>query len=421
MRVGQLLARLRLDSSGYQAGVRQAQRSNTGLERSISGVSRAIKIMFAGFVTKKLTDFFIGGNAQFEQYRITFEKLLGSTEAAQNKMEELAEFAAKTPFQLEGVVEAGKLLEAYGLSTKKYLEDSGDLASAFGKDISEVARAIGRLNSGDFGEAFQRLRDFGISRRELEAEGLEFDRGGAYVGSVDKALTAVQKIIKEKFGGTMEAQSKSAKGLISTIIDNFKAFGREAGEQAFDKVKASLEELLETINELSEDGTLSLWAEKVGMVLALVIDSLIAFGKGIINLGKFIKEHKVEFTFFTTFLATTLTIIKGYAIFSTINRLMMQFVAAQQAATMQQALMNAVMQANPILLIVSLIAGLITALITLYKTNDKAKYYIQQAWGGIKIIIATVIRDIIGDLQRLLGWIPKVGEALDKLKDKTDQ
>lgn len=69
-----------------------------------------------------------------------------------------------------------------------------------------MASAFTRIKAGDFGEAFERLRDFGIARKDLEAEGLTFDKDGQYVGTVEAAMKAVRAIVQRDFGGMMDEQ-----------------------------------------------------------------------------------------------------------------------------------------------------------------------------------------------------------------------
>ena len=57
---------------------------------------------------------------------------------------------------------------------------------------------------------------------------------------------------------------------------------------------------------------------------------------------------------------------------------------ANEGATIAQWLMNAAMNANPIVLIVTLIGGLVAALVTLWHTNDDFKNALIGAWEAIK-------------------------------------
>ena len=57
---------------------------------------------------------------------------------------------------------------------------------------------------------------------------------------------------------------------------------------------------------------------------------------------------------------------------------------ANEGATIAQWLMNAAMNANPIVLIVTLIGGLVAALVTLWHTNDDFRNALISAWEAIK-------------------------------------
>jgi len=186
-------------------------------------------------------------NAMRETAELSFKVLLKDAGRAKELMHDLADFSARTPFESGPVIEGGRLLVAYGVEAskvKEILTDLGDTAAAMGADISEVARAFGRLKAGDFGEAFERFRDFGISREDLMAKGLEFDKGGQFLGSAEKAMEAVRAVMKEKFGGTMEELSQTLTGRLSTLWDSINAGLGDAVGPAFDSIKEFLPTLI---------------------------------------------------------------------------------------------------------------------------------------------------------------------------------
>jgi len=63
---------------------------------------------------------------------------------------------------------------------------------------------------------------------------------------------------------------------------------------------------------------------------------------------------------------------------------MHEFMMADQGASVAQALLNAVIGANPIVLIIGLIAGLVAAIVTLWTTNEDFRNWLINAWEGIK-------------------------------------
>ena len=64
---------------------------------------------------------------------------------------------------------------------------------------------------------------------------------------------------------------------------------------------------------------------------------------------------------------------------------------ANEGATIAQWLFNAALNANPIVLIVTLIAGLVVALITLWNTNDGFREAVTNAWEFIKNAVSTAL------------------------------
>lgn len=85
---------------------------------------------------------------------------------------------------------------------------------------------------------------------------------------------------------------------------------------------------------------------------------------------------------------------------------------ANEGATVAQWLLNAAMNANPIVLIVTLIAGLVVALITLWNTNDGFREAVTNAWEAIKNTFSTVIEAIKGFFTGLWEKIVSVWEAI---------
>ena len=70
------------------------------------------------------------------------------------------------------------------------------------------------------------------------------------------------------------------------------------------------------------------------------------------------------------------------------------FKAANEGATVAQWLLNAAMNANPIMLIVTLVATLVGALITFVATNEDARAKIGEVWDNVKEKIAGFVESI---------------------------
>lgn len=259
----------------------QNKRHNETLSQSVmlgNLYSRALESAWQ--YTKSFGERAFQSASQFEQFQTSLTVLTGSAENANKVLDELNKFSIKTPFQPEEVMAAGRSLVAYQFKLQdieKWLTVAGEAASTFADKINleQMVDTLGRLRAGQFGEAFEQLRRIGISIQDLRGEGLQFDKGGQYVGSVQKALDAVEKIILTRYGGMMEKQSQTWAGLMSTAqgyIDEFLRKAMDSG--AFDFLKGKLEEIVKTLEAALESGEFEKWAKEAGAVIEQVVTSL---------------------------------------------------------------------------------------------------------------------------------------------------
>lgn len=92
--------------------------------------------------------------------------------------------------------------------------------------------------------------------------------------------------------------------------------------------------------------------------------------------------------------------------------------AANESATVAQALLNGVMNANPFVLVATLIAAVGTALVTLYMTNDDFREKVQGAWNTLKTSAETVF----GTIKNVIGAVgDKFNEVKETIEKKVDE
>lgn len=86
---------------------------------------------------------------------------------------------------------------------------------------------------------------------------------------------------------------------------------------------------------------------------------------------------------------------------------------ANEGATIAQWLFNAALNANPIVLIVTLIAGLVAAIIVLWNTNEDFRNAVISVWEGIKNAFSTVIEAIKGFFIGLVEGISSAWKSIN--------
>ncbi|MGV1939528.1 tape measure protein [Agrobacterium sp. 22-211-1] len=228
----------------------------------------------------------IGTAAKFEKFQTILETTEGSSAKAKEAMTWVTNFAAKTPYELDGVMDSFVKLRAYGLDpTTGLLRDLGDASAAMGKPLEQAVEAIADAVTGEN----ERLKEFGIraakdgdeiaysytiNGQKRIAKALASDPGG-----IQKVL---QKIMSDRFSGAMDKLSRTWEGMISNLGDLWMQFQlaiMNAG--LFDWMKSKLELVLATVNRMADDGTLQQWASYISDRLVTVLTAAWEFANGV--------------------------------------------------------------------------------------------------------------------------------------------
>lgn len=204
----------------------------------------------------------IDGNAKMETYETQLGTLLGSTDAAKERIAQLSKIGAETPFELSQLVAAEKIMAGFGLTTEKtqkltglsldeYRTRMGDMAAATGTDLSEVTLLWSKFGSGATGEAISRLQELGIvTREQMQEMGIQFSKSGELTSPIPEAMRVALEIANQKMGGGMKALSATFEGQMSTLSDNFNQAKILLMAPIFDVLKAGLT----SVNELLSSG-----------------------------------------------------------------------------------------------------------------------------------------------------------------------
>lgn len=278
---------LDLDNAGFQRGLGEARSAVSGFSSlvrpqmmmvaaSVAGAALAVKGISTAFREARAA---VGEAANRETMETAFVPLLGSAKAARERMAELADFAAHTPFQLPGIAAASRTLESLtdgALSTGDGLRLVGDAASAQNTPIEEMAVTIGRLYSGldsgrPVGEAMQRLQELGAISPDVRAK-LEKLQAEGKKGSEVWQVAAEELA---RFSGGMELQSQTWNGKISTLSDNWAQVRAEFGKPIMDALKPLLDEGIGSLESMAAK------AKEIGETIAFAMRFMIeAFKQG---------------------------------------------------------------------------------------------------------------------------------------------
>ena len=178
----------------------------------------------------------VKSSADLEKLETSFISLTGGAKQAADMMQQLNEFTAKTPFQIEAVGNAARQLIASGTEISEVnnqLQFLGDIAATSGSEINEIAAIFAKVNAKGKVELenLNQLAERGIPifTALSEATGLLPNELGAGAVSVEEFNKTLKSFADEGgfAEGAMERLSQTAAGKFSTALDNLKLAGAE--------------------------------------------------------------------------------------------------------------------------------------------------------------------------------------------------
>ena len=243
------------------------------------GIAKAFKFGAVGVVAAAgLMGLAIRKAFSFEAYEVQLKVLLGSMEAAKEAFKTLADFSARTPFQLDGIIEAYQQLQTFtdgALNTERGLKLVGDAAAGRGKDFAEVAYWVGRLysalkNGDPFMDSVSALQRLGIVGGTIRGDLEDLTKTGVNFGG--KWAVVEQQL--GRFEGGMDDLSRTGSGLFSTMKDNWNLSLATFGNAFMNLAKGAIKTLIDVMSKLRADGSIEKWAAIASTAVGRVSDAV---------------------------------------------------------------------------------------------------------------------------------------------------
>ena len=279
-----------IQNAVHQTAAR-VEKDGKSIDDVILNIQNSMNIAIGGWSIGKFVNQMMQVRGQFQQTEMAFKTMLQSEEKADALMKQLIRTAAVTPFGVEDVTEGAKQLLAFNVAAEdvnKTLIGLGDVAAGMGLNLKDLVMLYGTTiakGKMDTMDLYQFLnRGIPIADEIAKVMGLDVTNAIKEVQKQIKAgkvtsdifIQAMQSMTAEgsKFGGLMEAQSKTITGQISNIED--------AIEQMFNDLGKSQEGVINTglgvVSTLVEN-----W-ETVGKVLMTVVAAYGAYKAAVITM-----------------------------------------------------------------------------------------------------------------------------------------
>ena len=389
-------------------------------EKSTSKWTVAAGQMIADFAkqaSSKLAEVVKSGvdyNATMESYLTNFKVMLGSEEAAATKLSEIRKMAASTPFSLDDLTSGTQTLLQFGIAaddTTGVLQRLGDISLGNAEKLQTLTRAYGKMSSAQKVtlENVNMMIDAGFNplNQICDATGesmsdlyKRISDGKVSFSELEAAVEAATSQGGQFYNGMLEA-SQTFSGRMSTLKDNVSALTGELTSGLF----AALGDLVVKLNEvvvsfLDSDEKMAQLKETIGIATAVVA----AAGTAFLTYKGYVAA------------ATAIEVIHTAAT----TAMTAAHKAAEAGATglaVAQAGLNAVLKANPIGLVVSLLAALAAGLVTAYKTSETFRNAVNSAFASVKKIAQNAIGTVVDWINELVAKIRGAAAALSNLKN----
>lgn len=243
---------------------------NSGI-RKLGGLAKGGMSVLAGAigsVTAALGAGAVAGmkyNASIETYQTSFEVMTGSAEKAAEVIDRLKKVGAETPFELPDLADTTQLLMNYGFTADEAMDKMmmlGDISQGSADKMSRIATAYGQMSSAGkvqledikqmIEAGFNPLQE--ISETTGESMSSLYDRISKGTISVDEITASMQRATAEggKYYQSMEKQSQTFSGLISTLKDNAQQLLGEVVQPISDSmVSTLLPAAIDSINQMT--------------------------------------------------------------------------------------------------------------------------------------------------------------------------
>lgn len=385
----------------------------------------------------------ISYNAMSEQAQVAWATILGSQSKASQMMKDIEKYAAETPFTKMGVDTMAKQLTNAGFHGKELFDQLtkfGNMGSAFGiqeDSLKEMVRQYSQVQQAQvaYTEDLNILQDRGIPIFKALGEVM-----GVPVSQVKK-LASEGKVTADVYNkaidsiashttGAMENQSKTFSGMMSTLEDNLSMLAGALAKPIFDKMKDGLQGLMPKLEEF----TTLVGKEGIGNAISTMfpqLKPLVDFFTNLsnvlttvvipalLNFGGWIASNIGTISFLATTIGGAVLAFKGFMI---VKGIISAFQEAQLAialfsmnaegatiaqgafngmltlgetvvalltgkvtlATLAQEAWNAVMEMNPIGLLVMAIGALVAAFIYFWNTSESFRNFWIGLWDAVK-------------------------------------
>jgi tape measure domain-containing protein len=360
----------RLNDLPPRSMISRFREANTSAGNLTSQITRVVGVLAllrgAGGILKMGMD--------LEMTNVSFEVLLGNAERARKMITGINDFAAKTPFEQRGLMDAAKMMLSFNIAQEKIMPNLkmiGDIAMGDANKMNSLTLAYSQMSSAGklMGQDLLQMINAGfnplqeIARttgKSMAVLKKEMSEGKIPVEMVEAAFRSAT-MEGGKFFGMMEKMSQKAGGKLSTVLGTLKQTGAEIGLKLLPYISSLLDYMMPLAGWISRN------ADMIIQLTAVALGAVVAF--------------------------KTVT-------------------GAIQLWTIAQAILNGTMMLNPIGLIVAGIAALVAGIIIAYHKLDWFRGIVIGTWDTMKLFVNFLKDAVMNTVYGLVDVFSGLGKII---------
>ena len=361
---GEIIIELQLQQDDFEKRLNAIEHKTQSFGSSIK---RTVAALGLGKIAKDFASAGISFNASIEQYQTSFEVMTGSAEKAAQITQQLKQIAANTPFELPQLADTTQLLMNYGFTADdamKKMQMLGDISQGSADKMTRIATAYGQMSSAGkvsledvkqmIEAGFNPLQE--ISKSTGESMASLYDRISDGSLSVDEITASMERSTSAggKYFQSMDKQSQTLNGKISTLKDTFNEFAGKAMQGLSDVLSNTVIPAL--------TGVLS-HSDEIMAVLNALLPVIVAVGSAFAawKIVNFIQD-------IPKMIGSVKTAILG---------------------------VNAALAANPVGAVIAAISALVAVFLYLWNTSEEFRQFWTDMWNGIVEWFSGIIESIV--------------------------
>lgn len=270
IKIADLFVKIGADTQAVEQGL---EKTSSMLTNSGAGMAKTGALMTATVTTPLvlLGKTMLNTGFAAEQAQVAFSTMLGSGEKAKVFLDDLRDFAAKTPFEFTELEDASKRMLAFGFAASDVLPMMtaiGDASSGLGigaEGVNRVTLALGQMKAKAkaSSQEMMQLTEAGIPAWKYLAASVGLTTGETMklveqgLIPADTAIDAIVEGVEKDFGGMMADQMSTAEGQASNLNDMLTTLSTTMVNSVMPEIKEIIlgaTDLVGQFNELPESG-----------------------------------------------------------------------------------------------------------------------------------------------------------------------